>query len=64
MVSFNAIFRDATKYDYEGVLDINRDVYNGSDYIPDRYMQYLNLLCFSPAQDRSWTGSCYFLDQL
>ena len=28
--------------DYEGVMDINRNVYDGVDYLPKKYMEFLN----------------------
>ena len=34
-------FRDATEDDYEAVLAINNNVYDGRDYIPDRYHRFL-----------------------
>ncbi len=36
----NLKFRVATEADYEGVMNINRDVYYGVDYLPEYYMQY------------------------
>ena len=33
--------RLATAGDYEAVMDINRDVYSGFDYLPVKYHQYL-----------------------
>ena len=33
------VFRDATDSDYEAVLKI--EVYDGFDYIPARYMEYI-----------------------
>ena len=28
--------------DYEGVMDINRNVYDGVDYLPTKYNEFLN----------------------
>ena len=35
-------YRRATLEDYEGVMDINRNVYNGLDYLPDLYDRYIS----------------------
>ena len=35
-------YRRATLKDYEGVMDINRNVYNGLDYLPDKYERYIS----------------------
>ena len=34
--------RRATVEDYEAVMDINKNVYDGMDYLPARYMQYMH----------------------
>ena len=37
--------REATGVDYEAVLDINRNVYTGNDYLPKLYSQWLEADC-------------------
>ena len=34
-------FRPATPEDYDAVMDINRNIYNGMDYLPALYMSYV-----------------------
>ena len=37
--------REATAADYEAVLNINRNVYTGNDYLPKLYSQWLEATC-------------------
>ena len=35
------VVRKARPEDYEAVMDIDRNMYNGTDYLPSKYHQYL-----------------------
>ena len=34
-------FRQATEKDYEGIMNINRKIYGGWDYLPALYLKYI-----------------------
>ncbi len=53
------VCRLATVEDYQGVVDIDHNIYDGADYIPYRYHQYIkdpNRLCFVATKDKEVVG--------
>ena len=41
MAKMNVNIRLATDEDYEAVMDINRNVYRGRDYLPAKYHEFI-----------------------
>ncbi len=56
MTSINGLeCQVATEADYEEVLNIDRNIYNGDDYIPQMYLQYVkdpSRLCYVAIKDK------------
>ena len=56
------VCRLATIEDYQSVVDIDNNVYEGADYVPYMYHQYVNdpnRLCFVAIKDKEVVSTTY-----